>query len=213
MTKADTMEQRFYSCEMRADEPGKDGSAVIVGRPIVYNEPTNLGAFTEVIVPGALDGTNLKDVRLLVNHDVKSLPVARSRNNNGNSTMTLVVDEKGLAIRATLDTENNTDARALHSAIKRGDVSGMSFMFSVDGEMWEGLDTDQPTRTITHIAEVLEVSAVTFPAYGATEIQARSIRALDGARAKALDSAGDKAPDGVDVLAIEKEKNRINLWR
>lgn len=213
MTKADRMEQRFYSCEIRAGEPEKDGGSVIVGRPIVYNETTNLGAFTEVIAPGALDGTNLKDVRLLVNHDVKSLPVARSRNNNGNSTMTLTVDEKGLAIRATLDTENNTDARALYSAIKRGDISGMSFMFSVDGAEWEGLDTDHPTRTITHIAEVLEVSAVTFPAYDATEIQARSICVLDSARAKALDSAGDKAPDGVDVLAIEKEKNRINLWR
>ena len=88
--------------------------------------------------------------------------------------MHLTVDEKGMSIRVMLDTEGNPEAQALYSAVKRGDISGMSFMFLIDGEEWEDLESSHPTRRITDIAEVLEVSAVTFPAYGATEIHAES---------------------------------------
>jgi HK97 family phage prohead protease len=155
-----------------------------------------LGYFDEIIKRGALKGANLKDVRFLVNHDMSRIPLARSRNNNENSTMQLTPDDDGLSIRVTLDVENNSEARALYSAVQRGDISGMSFLFAVGDEDWAGLDTDHPTRTILSIAEVLEVSAVTFPAYESTEIETRSKGALDNARARALDNARHKAPDG-----------------
>ena len=58
--------------------------------------------------------------------------------------MQLVVDPQGLQIFAQLDTENNAEARALWSAVNRGDISGMSFMFSIDGESWEDLESDHP---------------------------------------------------------------------
>ena len=64
----------------------------------------------------------------------------------------------------------------------------MSFAFSVSGEAWDDLDTDHPTRRITEISSVVEVSAVTFPAYDATEIYARSAEALESAKAT-LESA------------------------
>jgi phage head maturation protease len=75
---------------------------------------------------------------------------------------------------ATIDTENNADAKALQSAINRKDVTGMSFAFLVGDEEWQGLDTDMPTRTIKSVAKVIEVSAVTYPAYEGTDIGARS---------------------------------------
>lgn len=196
MSKADEMERRAYSFEIRAGENEDGGGGVITGRPIVYDSMTDLGFFNEVIERGALDGANLKDVRFLVNHDLSKIPLARSRNNNENSTMQLLPDEKGLAIRVTLDVENNADARALYSAVQRGDITGMSFLFGVAEDEWSDLDTDHPTRSIKKIAEVLEVSAVTFPAYESTEIETRSKTALDSARARALDNARDKAPDG-----------------
>lgn len=211
MSKRDTMERRAYSFEIRADD--SDGVCIIDGRPIVYESKTDLGFFDEIIKRGALKNANLKDVRFLVNHDMSRIPLARSRNNNENSTMQLRPDDDGLAIRVKLDVENNTEARALYSAVKRGDITGMSFIFAVGEEDWSGLDTDHPTRSIITIAEVLEVSAVTFPAYEATEIEARSKSALDNARTRATDIARHNAPDGAELeLEKEKIKNYVLIW-
>ena len=189
-------ESRMYNFEMRAALAEEKG-AEITGRPIVFNADTDLSWFRERIAPGALDKTDLRDVRFLVNHNTDMIPLARSRNNNANSTMQMTVDEEGMAIRVNLDVEGNPEAKSLYSAISRGDVSGMSFMFTVDGEEWEGLDTDYPTRTITSISKVFEVSAVTFPAYEQTSIEAagadealeRAKSALESAKAEARDKA------------------------
>lgn len=196
------LEQRAYNFEVRAEE--NERGHVITGRPIVYNSRTDLGYFDEIIMPGALDRTDLTDVRFLVNHDTSKIPLARSRRNNGNSTMQLTVDSVGLGIRVDLDTENNAEARALYSAVERGDISGMSFMFGIGirGEDWENLDTDHPTRKITDISTVVEVSAVTFPAYETTEINARCKGALDSARA-AVDTARQQNASPVDTGEIE----------
>lgn len=205
-----TLERRSVICEVRADDADLlDG--VLIGRPVVYSSPTDIcGEFEETIEPGALDGANLTDVRFLVNHDTSMIPLARSRNNNENSTMQLIVDEKGLSVRVALDVKNNAEARALHSAVKRGDISGMSFMFSVAEQVWEGLDSGYPKRHINKIASIVEVSAVTFPAYDDTEINARG-GALESART-ALESARRKVtrsnePEGsADELALAKAK-------
>ena len=117
--------------------------------------------------------------------------------------MQMEVDKDGMGIRVNLDTENNTDARNLYSAIKRGDISGMSFMFTIDDEEWKDLETDHPTRIIKKIGQVFEVSAVTFPAYEATEISARDKEALESAKAT-LDSV-KRALDS-EMLQLEKAK-------
>lgn len=198
--------QRAFLFEVRAEQDEQRG-AILTGRPIVYDSRTNLGCFDEIIESGALDNTDLTDVRFLVNHDVSKIPLARSRRNNGNSTMHLTVDALGMGIRVTLDTENNSEARALYSAVQRGDITGMSFMFGIRGEKWDDLESDHPTRRITDISTVVEVSAVTFPAYDATEINARSKNALDNARA-ALDNAQQRNAAAVDTdeLALLKAK-------
>lgn len=192
-------EQRAYTFEMRAEQ-NEAGVGIITGRPIVYDTKTDIGWFDEIIARGALDKTDLRDVRFLVNHDLSRIPLARSRNNNANSTMQMTVDDRGMAIRVNLDIENNTDARNLYSAIDRGDISGMSFMFRVDGEEWQNLDSDHPTRIITQIANVVEVSAVTFPAYEDTEISVRNKEALDSAKS-ALDSARRSQQEALDSEA------------
>lgn len=201
--------QRAYNFEIRAENDEKNGDH-IVGRPIVYNSKTDLGYFDEIIEAGALDKTNLKDVRFLVNHNTDMIPLARSRNNNENSTMQLAVDKDGMGIRVNLDTENNSDARNLYSAIKRGDISGMSFMFSINDEEWEELESDHPTRHIREIGQVLEVSAVTFPAYESTSIGLRDKEALDSAKAT-LDSVRSSLDSDKTELELAKAKNR-NLF-
>ena len=80
---AKELERRFYTFEPAA-EKRDDGTAQISGRPIVYNSPTDIGGmFREIIMPGALDGADLKDVPLLVNHNDRMIPVARSRTFGG----------------------------------------------------------------------------------------------------------------------------------
>lgn len=202
------LEKRSYSFEVRAEESERGN--VITGRPIVYDSKTDLGWFDEVIERGALDKTDLTDVRFLVNHDLSKIPLARSRRNNGNSTMQMVVDEEGMNIRVLLDTENNAEARALYSAVQRGDLSGMSFMFSINSAEWDDLESDHPTRRIKEIGSVVEVSAVTFPAYEATEINARSKEALDNARS-ALEKAREQRAKSVDTDAMEILKAKIKI--
>lgn len=179
----ETKEIRAFDCEFRAENDEEHGH-YIVGRPIVFNSRTNLGWYDEIIEAGALNTTDLKDVRLLVNHNTDMIPLARSRNNTENSTMQLLpVEGVGLDMRADLDTENNSDAKSLYSAIERGDITGMSFMFVVDSDSWDDIDSDHPTRHIRSIKRVMEVSAVTFPAYSATSISTRGLSdALDSAR-------------------------------
>ena len=201
------LERRSYAFEVRAET--NNDSDIITGRPIVYNSRTNLGDFDEVIDSGALDYADLTDVRFLVNHDISKIPLARSRRNNGNSTMLLTPDQNGLGIEVRLDTENNSEAKALKSAVQRGDISGMSFLFSIDEQRWEDLETDHPTRHISKIGSVVEVSAVTFPAYESTEIYARSKEALENARS-ALERARQESADSLDSeLELLKEKTRI----
>ena len=174
--------------ERRADEKEQN---IIEGVPIVFEQTTDLGWWDEVIDKNALSETDLKDVRLLVNHDTDQLPLARSRNNNANSTMQMTVEEDGLHIRAKLDPENPR-AKEVLSAVSRQDVSGMSFMFSVDKDEWDDLESDHPTRRILSIGKVFEASIVTCPAYEQTEVYARALESVKDtleSERKALESA------------------------
>lgn len=204
--------KRSYSFDVRAEQ-NDEGGSIITGRPIVYNSLTDIGGlYDEIIERGALMTTDLTDVRFLVNHDISKIPLARSRRNNGNSTMTLTVDDMGMAIRVVLDTENNAEARALYSAVQRGDISGMSFMFSIDDERWENLESDHPTRHILSIGSVVEVSAVTFPAYDATSIDARSKEALESARLAMENARAQSATElESDDNKLELEKAKFNF--
>jgi len=211
------LQKRSFEFEVRAQE-NENGEKIITGRPIVYNSRTDLGYFDEVINYGALNNADLTDVRFLVNHNTDMIPLARSRRNNGNSTMKITPDAEGLNIDfVKLDVENNSDARALYSAVKRGDISGMSFMFYIreGGDTWENLDTDHPLRYINQIESVVEVSAVTFPAYESTEIYARNqAAALDNAKtvldkARAEMRAASLDNDCNNLLALLKEKTKI----
>lgn len=209
------LEKRSYNFEIRA-EAGEAGH-IITGRPIVYNARTDLGMFDEVIDMGALDGADLTDVRFLVNHDISKIPLARSRRNNGNSTMKFSVDAEGLNLDwVKLDTENNSEARALYSAVERGDISGMSFMFSVDEERWDDLESDHPVRHVVRIGSVVEVSAVTFPAYDATEIYARGNEVLESARTaleRAREELRAKPLESGSELEVAKAKfNFISIY-
>lgn len=204
-------EIRSYDFDVRAKEDEEHGK-YLEGQPIVYNSRTDLGLYDEIIEVGALKNTNLKDVRFLVNHDFNMIPLARSRNNTKNSTMQMTVNDEGMNIRVNLDVEGNSKAKELYSAVKRGDISGMSFAFYIDQEEWEDLKTEHPTRRIKSISEIFEVSAVTFPAYEETNISARNDKMVLESAKDVLESARRSMDiDNADSLELEKEKIKIKL--
>ena len=188
--------QRGFTAQFRAaGADGENTGHIVEGLAAVYEQETVIrdifGEFVEVIRSGAFDETDFDDVRFLVNHDMNGIALARSRRNNKSdkpNTMRLFVDENGVNIKADLDTVNNEQARALYSAISRGDMDGMSFCFFVseDNQRWSKKDGVE-RREILKVDKVIEVSAVNFPAYAGTNIASRSLesdrRALENARA------------------------------
>lgn len=200
--------QRGFTAQFRAAGADDDNAGhIVAGVAAVCDQETRIadcfGEFVEVIRKGAFAETDFDDVRLLVNHDFNGIALARSRRNNKSdkpNTMKLWVDDNGdVNIEADLDTENNEQARALYSAINRGDMDGMSFCFFVAEENQRWSKKDGVTyREIIKVDKVIEVSAVNFPAYGGTNINSRSLdsdrRALENARA-ALENVTNTKPD------------------
>ncbi len=184
---------------------------VIEGHAAVFNQRADInGWFYEIIENGAFDKTDFTDVLFSINHDLSKIPLARSRNNNESSTLFLKIDDQGLYSRASLDIENNVDAKSLYSAVERKDISGMSFIFYVRNETWEDLDTDMPTRRITDIEKVIEVSAVSFPAFPQTDINSRSSESLDSVKER-LDSLKADFINKQNAIALEQRKKQLIL--
>lgn len=205
---------RSYIATFRASQDEEIGS-IIEGIPIVFNQDTKMcdwaGEYIERIDSHALDNADLKDIRLFINHDTNKIALART--NNGRGTMSFVVDEEGLHIKASLDTENNQEARSLYSAIQRGDMDGMSFMFRIKSQEWLDIDSDLPTRVIKEISIVHEVSVVNFPAYPQTSINARSNSEETeySPLAEAREALEETRKRSNELLEIEKVRNNNKL--
>lgn len=152
------MEKRSYEIRAAGDPLKLEGVAV------VFNQPAQIGNVTEVIAPEALRGVDLSDIVLITNHDGAQIPLARSP-----KTLSLEITDKGLEMRAELpDTEAG---RAVYEAVKRGDLSQMSFAFDIGDSTF---DEAAQTRTITQISKIYEISIVNFAAYKQTTITARA---------------------------------------
>ena len=202
-SKALSFDRFIEVTELRAVAPGEGENKVyaVEGYAVVYEQRVKIsGWFEEIVKRGALDGCDLTDVPLFIHHGSNKIPLARNRRNNGNSTMTLTPDDKGLHFRAELDVENNTEAKALYSAVGRKDIDGMSYWFRVKEEKWTNLDKDMPTREILKFEKIIEISALWSPAYSRTSIKEARAEALDSADKAALDSAR---------ATLESEKNEL----
>lgn len=201
--------KRAFDARYETRDEGSGG--IVSGRPIILGSITDLGYFREVIDDRALDGTDLTDVRLCLNHDT-SYVYARSRNNNPNSTMQISTDSDGLTFTASLALEESPRARDFYTAIKRGDIDKMSFMFSMEDYEWEDVESDSPIRRITKIGKVFEISAVTFPAYQSTAIEARDAAALDSVKRELENLRASRLGQSLDS-DIELAKAKYNYFR
>lgn len=200
----------FSMADLRAIQDDEKKCKRVDGHAAVFGQTVSIGGyFNEVIERGAFDGCDFSDVLMCVNHDLSKVPLARSRNNNINSTLRLKTDDMGLYIEADLDTENNQDARTVVSAIDRGDIDGMSFIFLISEQKWERMDTPEPLRRVLKIKKVFEAGPVNMPAYSNTDIYSRDKGALESAQL-ALENARSKELDS-SKLELEKEQLRTQI--
>ena len=154
----------------------------LVGYAAKFNvRSEDLGGWVEQITPGAFDSVlqNKPDVRALLNHDPNHVL--------GRSTAgTLRLSADGIGLRAEMDLPDTQAARDLATSIDRGDIDQMSFGFRVGpgGALWD-LDSAPAVRTVNEVAELLDVSVVTYPAYPQTEVGLRSLEEARKAAAPA----------------------------
>jgi len=170
-----TETRTIANASLRTSSQGDE--IALAGYAALFNSTSkDLGGFREVIAPGAFTRT-LKagdDVKALVNHDPSQL-LGRSKN----KTLTLTQDERGLKFRVVLNPKS-TAHRDLYAAVERGDMDECSFAFTVgDGQDWdEGEDENGlrfQRRTLKDV-KLMDISAVTYPAYDGTSVGARSHR-------------------------------------
>lgn len=188
------IERRTTMAEVELRE--SDRGPVITGYAALFNVLSeDLGNFRETIKPGAFKDAIMGDVRALWQHDPSYV---LGRTTNG----TLLLNEDYRGLRVEITPPDTTWARDAVTSIKRGDVSQMSFGFTMrrnnQDDSWEASKEGQ-RRTIVRVDRLLDVSPVTFPAYPQTSIDVRTT--INNLRAQVLlaelhDEPDDEPDDG-----------------
>lgn len=149
------------------DDKENDQSKTISGTAISFNSQSkDLGGFTEIVSPDALNGVDLSNVYLVLDHDL-SKPLAKNGVN-----LTLTPDDNGLNFEATVDTSVSY-VSDVYNLIQQGVVDSMSFAFTVpdNGDSWIEDESGNIVRTINQIDQLFEISIVTIPAYNSTDVE------------------------------------------
>lgn len=153
------------------------------------------GTFTETIARGAFDGVvEVSDVKCPLNHDTGRGLLARAR--NGKGSLTLTIDERGL--KYAFDAPNTALGDELLEGIRRGDISGSSFAFTVSKDTWEKLGDGAYTRTIEKVERLYDVSPVYDPAYPETTVDARGLEELRSAEEVEMKKCSTKMSNRTD---------------
>jgi len=192
------MEKPKFSIEKRAFESPvtlspDEGSRKVEGYAALFDvESSDLYGMTETIERGAFDGViQRSDVLCLMNHDDRRGALARST--NGEGSLSLEVDDKGL--KYSFEAPHSTLGDELLESLKRGDIRASSFAFTVKEEEWKD-EGETLRRKVIKIDELYDVSPVFRPAYEDTTVYARG---------KQITAVPDKAAE----LQITKELDNL----
>lgn len=197
------MKAAFDSAFEFREEP--TGEWVIKGYALRYNEPTSMGKFDEVIMPGAADGCMGDDVRCLLNHDSNIIL--------GRTTVGSCIignDEQGVWYECRLD-PTNPQHQSVYASIKRGDISQSSFAFSVGpngAAMVKDETTGRMVRQISQIAKLYDVSPVVYPAYESTSVEARK-KEVQGEARSYLDPEALTEVDMANIVEVHKAYDNL----
>ena len=199
---ASTLERRAFaldSCKIETRSEG-GGQPKIFGHAAIFDSLSeNLGGFRELIKPGAFTkAVQQDDIRALFNHNADHI---LGRNKSG--TLALSEDGRGLAIEIT--PPDTTIGRDVLKSIERGDISQMSFGFTVraGGEQWTEDENGDTIRILSDL-KLFDVSPVTFPAYPQTDV---AVRSLTDYRTRQVDQANQPNKTG----NLEHYKRRLRV--
>ena len=191
-------ERRIVAASKVEARAADDGGLILEGYAALFDSPSEPLPFIETIARGAFTKTLSEnpDVRFLaLNHD--GMPLARTKA----GTLTLTEDEIGLHFQAHLPDTN--EARELHTAIDRGDITEMSFTFRAMRQKWS---SDRAYRTIIEASLVDgDVSPVVYAAYTSTSVEARALAAKVTETLDALNAVAPSTKEGrsADVAALQ----------
>ena len=156
--------------EVREDD---DGHITVAGHAAIFDQPSvDLGGFIERVARGAFSKSLGGDVRALFNHDPSQI-LGRTKSR----TLRVSEDQRGLAVE--IDMPDTVIGQTVVSAIRRGDISEMSFGFRTIEDEWTHFhdDPNKLSERLLKEVELRDVSPVTFPAYPQTDIALRSLDA------------------------------------
>ena len=166
-------ETRVLQTEDTEIRVSDDNVRKIEGYTAKFNKwSADLGGFREKIHKNAFDeALKESDVRALKNHDSNLL---LGRTTSG--TLKLFTNSVGL--RFEVDMPDTNTGRDTLEEIRRGDLSGCSFAFTVTEDDWKYREDGSVERTILRVGELFDVGPVTYPAYPDTSVAARSLEAF-----------------------------------
>lgn len=170
----DKREIRNVSSRLQLSRSGDESqeSRMVEGYALLFGVHSDGLYFDEVIEHGALDGViERSDVMALLNHDTRRGVLARSR--NGEGSLELIVDDKGLLYR--FEAPRTALGDELLENLRRGEVCESSFCFSVKRDTWTYHENERSSRVIHEIEELFDVSPVYNAAYSATSVYTRGL--------------------------------------
>jgi len=182
-----------------------------------YNNPTVIQqgrtSFKEVLLPGAFrKAVDAKqDTAFLINHDRSRLPLGRV------SSGTLRLRDAADGLHFECDFPDTEEARSAYVSIQRGDMHGCSFGFGTDTgddewSMERGADGKAvAVRKIRNISALEDVSAVTFPAYPNTSVNARSQEFENRSAIEIPAGLIVEEPETDSIEEIERRRRLFNI--
>lgn len=163
-------------------------SRLVEGYALLFETSSDHLDFEEVIERTALDGViGVSDVFALLNHSKERGILARSI--NGEGSLSLEVDEKGLKYR--FDAPKTALGEELLENLRRGEINQSSFAFTVKSDKWERKADGSWKRTIHQFDKLYDVSPVYNAAYSQTSVYMRG-KEMEEAR---LEAESKQMPD------------------
>lgn len=168
----------------------------VSGYAIRFNEDSAFMGFTERISPSALPASMLEnaDIFAYFNHDWSKV-LARTPNS-------LKLDLRDDGLYYEFEAPNTQDGNDLLEHIKRGEMYGTSFAFSLpedgSGEVWTKQEDGTYLREIVMFDALYEISPVYTPAYPTTSVSARCLEYVRNTEEQNMNEE-DKLKDGKPV--------------
>lgn len=167
------MERRVIAMDCAEIRAQDDGVRKLSGYAAKFGQWTDVMWFREQIKKGAFDDVlATSDCRALKNHD-PNLLLGRE------SAGTLRLQANSVGLKFENDVPDTTTGHDTYEEVRRGDLAGCSFAFTVSEDEWRHFDDGRPSeRTIVRIGQLFDVGPVTYPAYEQTTVVARSVDAI-----------------------------------